>query len=294
MKTARHAARRALPAGLLRLVPLSAIAAALVVAGAHAATPAWVAAAPLPHDPRAAGPLTPNFSVTTSGLTASFVNSSTDTGGTIDATAWTFGDGGTSTVASPTHTYAAAGTYTATLTVKDNTGQTQSKSESVLFQHAPPTQPILANGSFESGATGWTATSGAICTTTGCSGQSAHAGTGFAWLNGYGAAHTDTLSQAIKLPTGFSSARLTFFLHVDTAETSGSTPYDKLTVSVTSGSTTTTLGTFSNLDAAPGYVQKSVDLTRWIGQSVTIKFTGTEDSSRQTSFVLDDVGLSLQ
>ena len=240
------------------------------------------------------GQLTPNFSVTTSGLTASFVNSSTDTAGAINAYAWTFGDGGTSTVASPTHTYAAFGTYTATLTVTDTFGQTKSKSMGVPVVTPPPVQPILANGGFESGSTGWTATSGVICTSTACSGQAAHGGTGFAWLNGYGAAHTDTLSQAIKLPTGLKGAQLTFWLHVDTAETAGSTPYDKLTVAVTSGSTTTTLGTYSNLNATPGYVQKSLDLTRWIGQSVTVKFTGTEDSSRQTSFVLDDVGISLQ
>jgi hypothetical protein len=41
-------------------------------------------------------------------------------------------------------------------------------------------------------------------------------------------------------------------------------------------------------------VQKSLDLTRRLGQSVTVKFTGTQDSSRQTSFVLDDIGISAQ
>src|SRR5437588_131243 len=38
--------------------------------------------------------------------------------------AWTFGDGTTSTQQSPTHTYTAAGTYTATLTVHDSSAQT--------------------------------------------------------------------------------------------------------------------------------------------------------------------------
>jgi pseudomonalisin/xanthomonalisin len=107
------------------------------------------------------GQLTPNFSFTTNGLTASFVSSSTDTGGTINAYLWNFGDGTTSTVANPTHTYAA-------------------------------------------------------------------------------------------------------------------------------------VGTFSNLNAAPGYASKSLDLTPWIGKTVTVRFSGKEDSSRQTSFVLDDIGVSLQ
>ena len=72
-----------------------------------------------------------NFTDTVSGLTATFTDSSTDTGGTISSHAWTFGDGGTSTAASPSHTYAAAGTYSVTETVKDSTGATSSKTASV-------------------------------------------------------------------------------------------------------------------------------------------------------------------
>jgi xanthomonalisin len=78
-----------------------------------------------------AGKPVANFSDTVSGLTASFTNSSTDTGGTISSYAWNFGDNGTSTSASPSHTYTAAGTYTVTLTVTDSTGATSTKSGSV-------------------------------------------------------------------------------------------------------------------------------------------------------------------
>ncbi|WP_426702188.1 protease pro-enzyme activation domain-containing protein [Rhodanobacter sp. Col0626] len=72
-----------------------------------------------------------NFTDTVSGLAVSFTNSSTDTGGTINAYAWSFGDGGTSTTASPSHTYAAAGTYTVSLKVTDSTGATNTKSQQV-------------------------------------------------------------------------------------------------------------------------------------------------------------------
>jgi xanthomonalisin len=72
-----------------------------------------------------------NFTDTVNGLTVSFTNSSTDTGGTISSYAWNFGDNSTSTSASPSHTYAAAGTYTVTLTVTDSTGATNTKSASV-------------------------------------------------------------------------------------------------------------------------------------------------------------------
>jgi serine protease len=67
-----------------------------------------------------------SFVYTTSGLTASFTDLSTDPNGTIAAWSWDFGDGSTSTVQYPTHTYAAAGTYIVTLTVTDDRGATDS------------------------------------------------------------------------------------------------------------------------------------------------------------------------
>lgn len=51
---------------------------------------------------------------------------------------------------------------------------------------------------------------------------------------------------------------------------------------------------FSNLDAASGYKQHTVDLTPYIGKAITLKFIGSEDSVDQTSFVLDDVTLDVQ
>ncbi|HEX7686899.1 MAG TPA: protease pro-enzyme activation domain-containing protein [Burkholderiaceae bacterium] len=236
-----------------------------------------------------------NFTDTVSNLTATFTDSSTDTGGTISSYSWNFGDGSTSTTKSPVHTYAAAGTYTVTETVTDNLGATSTKSASVTVSSSGGGgSQVVTNGGFESGSTGWTASSGVICTNSGCSGETAHSGTGFAWMDGYGSSHTDSVSQSVTIPSGKSSASLSFYLHIDTAETTKTSAYDKLTVSVTSGSTTTTLGTFSNLNAASGYVLKSFSMTPYIGKTVTIKFTGTEDSSLQTSFVLDDVSLTAQ
>nr|P83913.1 RecName: Full=Leupeptin-inactivating enzyme 2; Short=LIE2; Flags: Precursor [Streptomyces exfoliatus]AAQ73538.1 LieB [Streptomyces exfoliatus] len=62
---------------------------------------------------------------------------------------------------------------------------------------------------------------------------------------------------------------------------SGSSPW-----SATAGQT---LETLSNLNANSGYAEKSYDLSQFAGQTVTLKFTGTEDQSLQTSFVVDDV-----
>jgi pseudomonalisin len=156
----------------------------------------------------------------------------------------------------------------------------------------PPPSNLILNPGFESGTTSWTATSGVGCTNSSCSGETAHGGTGFAWLNGYGSAHTDSVSQTITIPAGKTSASLTFYLHIDTQE-SGSTAFDKLTVSATpSGGSATTLATYSNVNAASGYVLRTISLNSYIGKTVTIKFSGTEDSSLATSFVLDDVAVS--
>ncbi|MFD5519756.1 hydrolase [Streptomyces sp. NPDC127066] len=151
---------------------------------------------------------------------------------------------------------------------------------------------LLANQGFESGSTSWTATSDVI---TNSSSEAARTGSYKAWLNGYGSANTDTLAQSVTIPSGC-SATLSFYLHVDTAETTTSTAYDTLKAQVlnSSGTVLSTLATYSNLNAASGYTQRSFSLgTTYAGQTVTIKFTGVEGSTLQTSFVLDDTALNV-
>ncbi|MDH6134721.1 subtilase family serine protease [Kitasatospora sp. MAA4] len=186
-----------------------------------------------------------------------------------------------------TGTPTAAGTSTVTVTAKDSTGATGSTTFTFTVAAGStgctPAQ-LLADPGFESGASGaWTATSGVFDNGTS---EPAHSGSWKAYLDGYGSTHTDTLSQTVTIPAGC-KATFSFWLHIDTAET-GSTAYDKLTVAANG----TTLKTFSNVNANTGYTQQTVDLSAYAGKTVTLKFTGTEDASLQTSFVIDDTAVT--
>ncbi|MGW0769360.1 M1 family aminopeptidase [Streptomyces sp. NPDC002676] len=144
---------------------------------------------------------------------------------------------------------------------------------------------VVTNGGFESGTSPWTQSSSTVITNR--TGQTAHGGSSYAWLDGVGSTHTDTLTQSVTIPSGCSTATLTYWMHIDTDETTSSVAYDKLTAKIG----TTTLATYSNLDANTGYVKKSVDVSAFAGQTVNLSFTGAEDYSLQTSFVLDDIAL---
>lgn len=154
---------------------------------------------------------------------------------------------------------------------------------------APGTQVALANPDFEEGDQGWTTSPRVISSSPE---EEAHGGQWKAWLGGYGERHTDRLSQRVDLPSGVHALSLTFFLHIDTEE-NNSKPYDKAIVRLrdADGRFLKTLATFTNQNAAPGFVLHSVDLTPYAGQTVRIEFVATEDTGSVTSFVIDDVAV---
>ena len=93
-------------------------------------------------------------------------------------------------------------------------------------------------------------------------GETAHCGTWYAWLDGYGTTHTDTLSQSVTIPAGCTAHAFSFWLHIDTAETTTTTAFDKLTITANG----TTLATFSNLNHATGYQQHTYSLGSFAGR----------------------------
>lgn len=68
----------------------------------------------------------------------SFTDSSTDADGTIATWEWDFGDGNTSTLQNPTHSFASPGTYTVTLTVTDDGGASDTDTATITVSSAPP------------------------------------------------------------------------------------------------------------------------------------------------------------
>lgn len=155
---------------------------------------------------------------------------------------------------------------------------------------------LLINGSFASGSSGW-GHSGSVfadarfanCRT--CPGYayvSDADGTGGNSLLG-------SLFQTVTIPANATSAALTFWYHITTQETSATTPFDVLNVTVqdSSGGFLGTVVTLSNLNKTTGYVQVSSNVLAFAsaGQTIRLHFLATTDSQLPTVFRVDDVSL---
>jgi subtilisin family serine protease len=180
-----------------------------------------------------------------------------------------------------------AGTYSVTVTARDTAYR--SGSTSFTWTIAAPGSGCggqkLGNPGFETGNAPWTGTAAVIGAWTGTGAP--RSGTRSAWLDGYGATHIDTLSQTVTIPAGCTNSTLSFWLKITTSEQPG-TAYDFLTVKLGS----TTLATYSNLNANNLYALRTFNVGAFAGQTVTLTFTGAEDTSLQTSFVIDDTALN--
>ncbi|AEE45199.1 PKD domain-containing protein [Cellulomonas fimi] len=112
-----------------------------------------IGAAPPPPPPVNQPPVA-SFTVATDGLTVAVdASGSSDPDGIVVARSWAFGDGATASGTTAARTYAAAGTYTVTLTVTDDDGAVASTARAVTVS-APPPVGVLAADPFDRTVTG--------------------------------------------------------------------------------------------------------------------------------------------
>ena len=111
------------------------------------------------------------------------------------------------------------------MTAKDTTGASGNATFSWTVNAASSctSSQLLLNPGFESGNVDWTTTPNVIENNRETSPyEVAEAGTWFAWLDGYGTPHTDTLAQTVAVPSGCASVVLSYYQHIDTNERSSS------------------------------------------------------------------------
>ena len=96
--------------------------------------------APPPNQPPVAA-----FTSSCNNLVCAFNGTGSTDDVAVTSYAWTFGDGGTATSATPSHTYATAGTYSVKLTVTDAGSLSNSLTKSVTVQIASGNLPPVAN-----------------------------------------------------------------------------------------------------------------------------------------------------
>jgi serine protease AprX len=193
---------------------------------------------------------TASFSVSCTDLTCDFTDTSKDDDGSITGWSWDFGDEATSTAQNPSRTYAAAGTYTVTLTVTDDDGATDSEPQSVTvtepMTNAPPT------ASFTSVCTDLT------CDFTDTSKDDDGSITGWSWDFG------DEATSTAQNPSRTYAAAGTYTVTLTVTDDDGATDSEPQSVTVTEPVTDFTL-------VATGYkfrgLQKA-DLT-WSGATST-------------------------
>jgi len=91
-------------------------------------------------------PPTADFTYTTSDLTVTFTDQSSDSDGSVVGWDWDFGDGNESSEQNPIHTYTTSSTYAVALTVTDDDGATDSLSQDVTVSDGSSEITLTATG----------------------------------------------------------------------------------------------------------------------------------------------------
>lgn len=159
---------------------------------------------------------------------------------------------------------------------------------------APVDQELLTNGDFENGSTGWTMAGPGVFSTY------PHSGSGYAVLGELNSS-VDVMYQTVTIPSFATSANLSFWYNIVSAETDAVAHESMMAVILdANGAFLASVATRSNLDkqSGPGnpyYVEKTFDLLPYRGRSIRIAFIASPDGtgSLLTSFKIDDVSLRI-
>ncbi len=122
-----------------------------------------------------------------------------------------------------------------------------------------------------------------------------HTGSYSAYLCGYNNC-VDTIYQTVTLPSTTTKVVLSFWLYIDTNETS-STCYDHFSAALRNSSGTTISTVVSKCNSNVGWTLYTFDVTSVLssykGKQIEVYFGGTTDSSLSTDFFVDDVALNV-
>jgi hypothetical protein len=187
-----------------------------------------------------------------------------------------------------------AGSSNVTVSAKDTTGASGSASFTWTINSASTgctAQQLLGNPGFETGSIApWTSTPGVLNNVD--EGVPAQSGSWLAWLDGYGTAHTDRLAQKVTIPATCVSAIFTYWVEVNSTVTNTS---NKLVLNIlnSSGTVVQTVPVATAANSGISYVEYTTNLASYIGQTITLRFVGTEVSGGNTSFFEDTNALNV-
>lgn len=157
----------------------------------------------------------------------------------------------------------------------------------------PVVTELVANGGFEGTTAGWTLGGAKPPISSTAQEHSGTASLRTGWASGTKGPKGDSWAyQTVTIPAGAASATLRFWTYHYTQETA---PQDWQEAAIRSASGTVLRSLFRVTSNAQAWVQTTVDVTAWRGQSIQLWFNthGDGDSLRTTMWV-DDVSLQVQ